>query len=740
MALKFFRRHRKWFMILVIIAAILMVFWLAFQSIAERLAEWYADRGGEVVGTVDGREITVREVSQTVQGLKAAGTAVEVWARALYPAATDEQTQRLIIADTIEQSAWPLLSRMVKDPENIDFRTAMTWVALLEEAHRLGFDTAEDAVHDRLQRLRDIGLSDAVLARTVSDLARNSHSLLILGMRHDMTLAAYLQYLYSSFGVAVAPEIRQAFAEQDERIQVRLAVFKAEDLLPDVGEPLENALLEQYGRYKSVLPDQGPGGYGYRIPPKAAIEYLEADPAAFEDEAAEAVSANDVRQYYETHKATEFVVEPPPPPPPPADDQGGTEPEKPAAAPDTPDPGAAASPAKDDAGAAPAGPEADTGETGATDDAPVAPAAEAPEASAPGPAAQPAAEPAAAEPAVEPVPVEPGVAEPAAEAVPPEPEYRPFDEVRDDIRKQLVRQAAEQLAHEHLAACVADITTKRKGIDLQIWADGKRVRYVKVPGLHTRKELAAMDGIGGATRGQVTLPETALQVVELVGPEKARIAQGEISEVYTGPEGKSYAFRVAQVAESREPTSLDEVRKQVVEDVREKEAFQLARERAKALLEAAAKDGLEKAAEARHVTTVESDWFPRQRYIPYGGRWLPFPPSLPEVGSSPLVIAECFKMLEEGRQRTLVTLADERMVAVAQLMDRKAPREAAYEQWQPMVAGRVAGRLAGEGLQDVLDPDAVIRRMKVILDLPKPKASEEGQQGAGPADAAKEEG
>ena len=687
MALKFFRRHRKWFMILVFAAVISMVFWLAWQSMADRIAAWWADRGDEVVGQIDGRNVTARELGEFAFGLRAAGTAVEVWVQALARTATTDEVGGRIIADTVAQSAWRTLSRTVKDPERIDRRTSMVWLALLDEARRLGLDTPEGEVHDRLQRLRSLGLSEALLSRTVSEIARNRHDLLIQGLQVDMTLASYLQYLYGSFGVPVAPEIRQEFARQDERIKVLLAVFKADDVLADVGTPAENALLEQFGRYKAHLPGQGPGGYGYRIPPKVAIEYLLADPAAFEVEAAEAVSAQDVKDYYEANKDTEFVAEPPAPPAPEKEEGAGAD--KPAAEADTKEAAGASKDAegeaKDEAGAAKDGPEAAMGETGATAD------------------------------------------EPAARAEPkaPEKKYRPLDEVRDDIRRRLVRKAAEQLAHEHLAGSVADITTKRKGIDLRIWADGTRARYLDVPGLHTAEELAAMPGVGRATRGQVSLPDYALQVVELVGPEKARIAQGEISEVFTGPEGKSYAFRVSKVAESREPASLDEVREQVVEDVRRSEAFTLARERAKGLLEAAAKDGFEKAAQDRNVKTTPTEWFPRQHFIPYGGRWLPFPPALPEVGSSPLVIAECFKMLEEGRQRTLVTLGDERMVVVAELVDRKAPRQAAYEQWQPMVAGRVANRLAAEGLQEVLDPDAVQRRMNVVVLEPTPKAREE---------------
>ena len=325
-------------------------------------------------------------------------------------------------------------------------------------------------------------------------------------------------------------------------------------------------------------------------------------------------------------------------------------------------------------------------------------------------------------------------AENAEDRKPPEPTYRPFDEVRDEIRKKLVRREAQLRARQRLNENVAEIRTMRKKPELGIWADGTVVRHVAVEGRHTAEDLAKLEGIAQAMRETDAFPACALAVVELVGQDKARIAVGEISDVFTDPDGAAYAFRVTAVEANHEPAALGEVRDKVMADVRRAKAFELIRDQGKRLLEdASAKKSLETAAKNAGLQTVESDLFPRERTIPYGGRWVTFPPSLPKVGSSPLVVAECFRMAEEGRQRTLVTLADRQMVVAAELIERKLPREAAFDTMRPLVAQRVASRLVQTAIRAVLDTGAVQRRMTVVAEIsdaaPEPRETDDEDPG-----------
>jgi len=628
MALRFFRKHRKWFMMLVFAAVISMVFWLAWRSMAVKLSRWLGSHAGaEVVGHIAGREVTAGELGRFAADIRVAGRASEVWYRILAGRADAQDAADRIYQATLDESAWPILAQQLKDPEHIGRATAIAWLALYEEACRFGFAAPAVAVDARLERLRSLGLTGQDIAGTVAREAHGRHEMLIQALRHDMTLAAYIRYLYEAFGVPVGPELRSEFARQDARIQVRMAVFKADDALDDVGKPTEDTLKQYFNKYKT-----------------------------YENEVAGTITEEQIKAYYEDHKDTEFLIEQ-------QQDEKDSEAEN----------------------------EADAGE-------------DKPDAS--------------------------------SDEKPAEKQYRPLAEVRDAIRDRLVRREAEVLAHNHLSGLVGEITTKQKGVDLRIWADGARVRYVRLPGLRTADELAEVKGLGGATRDRTTVPQAALSVVELVGAEKARIAVGEISEVYTGTGGKAYAFRVTNVAPSREPKNLDEVRPAVAEDVRRAEAFRIVRERAKRLLETAAEKGLQAAADQAEIKTVTTGWFPRQRFIPYGGRWLSFPPTLPEVGSSPVLVAECFEMVQDGRERTLVTLGRKRMVVVAELVGRKAPREAAYERFRPLVAQRVAQQMAGRALVDLLQTGSIQRRMAVVVDVPETEPKEGGRTttdtGSGP--------
>jgi len=650
MALRFFRKHRKWFMILVFVAVIGMVGWGVFSS--DRFQMFLATLfgggpGGEVVGSIDGREIDAGELGRFAAGLRMAGEVSQLWYQILVRQAADRDAAMRLYQATMEESAWPILAQQLEDPEALDRATAMAWLALYEEAHRYGFRVPHGEVEARLERLRALGLSNQDITNTVAREAHGRRDFLMDGLASDMTLAAYIRYLFETCGVAVEPELRRAYAEQDARLKVRMAVFTADDALDDVGQAPEDKVRELFNACKAYLPGRGPDGIGYRIPPKVAVEYLAADPADFEDEAAEAVTDADVNAYYEDHKDTEFLVEDEPE----ADDADEQDPEKDADA----------------------------------EDAEKAPEAE-------------------------------------------EKQYRPLSEVRDEIRQRLVRRQAETLAHNHLAGLVGEIATKQKGIDLRIFADGKRVRYVCVPDLLTAEQLAEVEGLGAATRGNTAVPQAALSVVELVGPEKARLAVDEVSEVYTGADGKAYAFRVTDAVPSREPKDLDEVRSAVVEDVRRAEAFRFVRERARKLLEAAAEKGLDEAAKAADVETVTSEFFPRKRYVPYGGRWLSFPPALPEVGSSSAVVEECFEMVDEGRERTLVTLGAKRMVVVAEVVGRKAPREQGYEMFRPLLVQRVSQQMAGQAVVDLLETLSIRNRMNVVV-KPVEKPSKEGEEG-----------
>jgi hypothetical protein len=217
------------------------------------------------------------------------------------------------------------------------------------------------------------------------------------------------------------------------------------------------------------------------------------------------------------------------------------------------------------------------------------------------------------------------------------------------------------------------------------------------------------------------MPAEAVTLTELLGAEKAKLAVMEISEPYEGPDGEAYILRVTACQPNHEPASLEEVRDRVLADIRLARAYEIARETGKKLLEAAQAKDLAEAAKAEKIKTADSDWVPQEHLIPvpYAGQFFAFPASLPEVGSNRVVLNECFRMAAEGKKLTLVSLAEEQMVVVAQLLGRKPPREAKFLLMRPLLAQQTGWQLGGAALRQAVDLSAIQRRLSVVLSAPE---------------------
>jgi hypothetical protein len=302
----------------------------------------------------------------------------------------------------------------------------------------------------------------------------------------------------------------------------------------------------------------------------------------------------------------------------------------------------------------------------------------------------------------------------------PEKKFKPLAEVQAEVRSRLVKDRAKAAALELLGVDVGEIRQQKKAPDLRIWADGKKIKYVPpTPNFCTADELAAMPGIGHSQRSNNDAFEaTALAVTDLVGAEKAKVALMETSEPLVSPDGAAYAFRVVAVQPNHEAASVDEVKGQVTTDLKRAKAFEIAREMGKKLLEAAEKKDLKDAAAELKVKTADSDWVPQQRFFQLGQQVITMPSSLPGVGSSRVVISECFRLSAENKKVALVTLAEEKAVVVIELLGHKLPREALFERLRPALAQQVGRMLVGDALKQALDPASIERRMGVVMEVP----------------------
>jgi hypothetical protein len=92
------------------------------------------------------------------------------------------------------------------------------------------------------------------------------------------------------------------------------------------------------------------------------------------------------------------------------------------------------------------------------------------------------------------------------------------------------------------------------------------------------------------------------------------------------------------------------------------------------------------------------------------------PPRLPKIGAVPKVVDACFRMAAEGRKLDRVELPLDRTVVVAELVDRKSPREAGYERMRPLLALHIGQQFEEKAASELLSPRAVIARHKIVVD------------------------
>lgn len=740
MTLSFFRRHRKMFMVVMFAALVGMMFFGSWSYMGPKMRFWWGGGpGSNVIGAIGGKSIKERDANAFFSEMAMAGQASQFWAALLEPKVKTPETQYRAYRYTLAATAWPLLRQSFMDERPLA-KSVLVWMALYEEARKAGFDTSPYQVVERLKGLEDLGLPKAAVDRIIAQSTGGNRDIFYTALRRDMTLAAYLDWLIQSFGEPVTPQLKREFAKMDDRIQVRLAVMRAEDYLADVKDIPEADLKAQFEKYKAYLPGKGPDGYGYRIPDRVKVEYLAADPKGFEAEVASKVTDEDVRKYYEDHKDPEFLVKEEAPagvaPPAPAGDSPSA---PPAAAPSAPPTAAPSAPAteKSPAPAAPAkapaitppaekpaaGPKGEAGATGPVAPAPAAPKAETKAASAAPAKTAPVMLPPSLAPTAPAAPVVgPGAGPPAPPvppaAKPPEKKFKPLAEVAAEIRSRLVAEAAKAAAMELMGVDVGEIRQQKKPPDMRIWADGKKVKHFPPTPSCTAADLALLPGIGHSQRGKQSFEETALAVTELIGPEKAKLALMETGEPFVAPDGTAYAFRVAAVEPNHEPATLEEVKGPVMTDLKRAKAFEMARDVARKVLDAAEKRDLKDAAAELKVKTADSDWVPQERFFQLGQQIVTMPPSMPGVGANRVVVSESFRMAAEKKRLSLVTLADEKMAVVIELLGHKPPREALFDLMRPRLAQQVGRQLVNEALRQALDPESIQRRMALVLSVP----------------------
>ncbi len=289
MAFAFFRRRQK--LVIIIMAVLMVTFLIGFQGF-EQLVRRRPET--EPIGTGRWDDVLRRDLVQAhgdIELLRIIGLGRSHYQMMGIPTETE------------------FLALMNNDWNEVP----LTYALLLKEAEDSGTVSVTDQDVD--QFLRDIGLTGAQYERLVAqigDRRQDGGEMLRGAVARWLTVSTSFNSATTSV-LPSEPQLRHAYRNLTEQINLRVGEFRADDLLEELtDEPTDDDILAHYNRYRSSEAGQAQSpeefGFGYRRPNRIAVSYLFVDRDVVERVAKP--SRTRVFSYWREHR-DEFVREVP---------------------------------------------------------------------------------------------------------------------------------------------------------------------------------------------------------------------------------------------------------------------------------------------------------------------------------------------------------------------------------------------------------------------------------------------
>ncbi|MCL2647015.1 MAG: hypothetical protein FWD61_08415 [Phycisphaerales bacterium] len=459
----------------------------------------------------------------------------------LYEAAADMKILSSVVIPELRASLMDLLvARQINFAKDEDDRT-LQWFLLLKEATSYGLLPSDAQVSDVLDRLSQVGLSGDILHRQLSYL-RVSEKRLRIAIAHALQLQS-LSFMSINALVPSLPRVELEADLQLSTADVTVATIEGAKNWEKMPAPTEEQIKKQFETYKSVLPWSPESGtpvpvvaehrfpFGYKYPDRAKVEYLRFDRAEVARQFSPTAEDEEAAfNYYTNHKKEDprFTLQ-----------------------------------------------------ASATDVI--------------GPTSQPTTEGGAG--------------------------YKKWDDVKGELIKDEVAKRVDKLLKKIVdrARTLTEEPWKnvektesgyRKEFPQEMWGNyekiadeivqnkefgGFRPSYHAVTGFLSEAELAKLKGIGDAyyesQNRKRMFAMLATRVQELVGTKDPMadlfLQVGPEGQTLRDEDGNYYIYRVTAAEKSHEPANVDEVRNQVIEDLKKIAAYEQAKTMAKDLAEQA---------------------------------------------------------------------------------------------------------------------------------------------------------
>ena len=577
-------------------------------------------------------------------------------------------------------------------------------LVLLHEAKDAGIRVEASMVQAYLQKCLAAGVEEQFLNGVLQRIFKGDLRLMYRVLGQEMTLTLYLEPMITS-AKAFRADADDTFRQDQEKVEIAQAIIWGQDFLKQVPEPTAEQIAAQFDQYKDKLPNETPNGFGHKIPNRIRFQYLVANVA--DAEKLESVTDQEVKSFYETNKDRLYVVVDKPPPTPLA------APRPPSTPPTKPDAAKPAAESKDKAAGTAA--KQDAKKLNAPEASPAAGEAPKPLAAASGQAAPKVVKPLALASGQEaPKPL----AGPSGQEAPkPAKRYKPFEEVRDAIRKNLLTEKARKRCLDKANEALQELLrTPRLGFDNV--ADGVVLKSYESKGFISQMQLYEMPGIGQAgyqPTADMTKRDPLVLLAFAIDPftkEPKVYLSRPFNGVLTDFVNNCYVFRVTAVDPAHVPPSLDEVKPQAIEDLKKEAAYTLAEKRADEVLALAAQKGLPDVIKEQKLDTAGAQQYPlTRRGVKLGD------PTARAV----------FTALDEGRKLGKVDSAFLDRVIVFQIEKVTPPDQEMYKAFRRNVASQAIKTEQDSQYWRMTDPDMLLRRSGFVATKEQLRPREKGQ-------------
>jgi hypothetical protein len=303
---RYFRKHTKAFLA---VAAVLAIFiFVVGDAISRGSYGGGGDGGTQTVATWNGGKLNVAQLSS----LMAQRRLTDDFLKAVFAQGGGSSYYDL-------PTSVPVL---FLNPQQLDqLETAAIELEVMSDlAEQAGMSVSDNVINHYIQEIGLRKVSGQDVAQILANIGRGNqqaNEAIVFNTLRKMLLQHFYRRSFGDASLVVLPEQRwEDWRKVNERISVEAAALPVEKFIPEVPEPNENQLLAFYNEYKDVEPGRFRNESGREVPVaepgfaeprRFRLQYLLGSVAGRAEQLMEKVTEEEIKQYYEDNKRTEFT-------------------------------------------------------------------------------------------------------------------------------------------------------------------------------------------------------------------------------------------------------------------------------------------------------------------------------------------------------------------------------------------------------------------------------------------------